>query len=154
MKEKKKDKHKEFKGQQLMQMLWKKMIDREESPADVADKIGISYGYLMHLNKGERPVNGMSIDSLRLIADYLSITTAHAALVGGFFEPKDFYLDASIEDRVEIAFKGLKEDPVIGGFAVANDVWESLNPEVKFLISVLFENKSRTNILDATGAIE
>lgn len=154
MKNKKQDKHKEFKGQQLMQMVWKKMIDREESPADVADKIGITYAHLMNLNKGERPVNGLSIKSLRLIADYLSITTAHAALIGGFFEPKDFYLDATIEDRVEIAFKGLKEDPVIGGFAVTNEVWESLNPEVKFLIAVLFENKSRTNILDATGAIE
>lgn len=148
-----KDKHVEFKGQQLMQMLWKKMIDKDHTPAELSKIIGISYTYLMKLNSGDKSVNGISIDSLRSIADYIGITTAHAALVGGFFEPKDFFLQASIEERVEMAFDGIKRDPVVGGIAVTNQVWESLQPEVKFLIAVLFENKVNTNILEATGAI-
>lgn len=145
-----KDKGKYFKGSALINALWVRMTELNHTPHELAYELGVSYPYVMQLGKGKRPASGLSIETYRRAANYLNMSTATVATLAEAFEPRDFYLQATLEDRIEIAFKSLKADPLVGGFAVPNELWNSLAPAVKFLIAVLYENGAKTNILDAT----
>lgn len=137
-----------FVGAPLINRLWTRMTELGETPPLLAKKLGISYSYLMLLAKGERDISGLRVDQLREIANYLRIPVASAATLGGFFQPRDFFLEATLEERVEMAYDQLKLDPLVGSFAVPNEVWCSLPQEIKFLVAVLYENGGSKKLLD------
>jgi transcriptional regulator with XRE-family HTH domain len=143
-----------FKGFRLINKLWGKMVEDGSSPGELADVLGISYGYIMLLSKGKRSCSGMSIDTLRRAADYLNITTSEAALLSEAFEPTDFFLNSTLEDRIELVYEDLKKDPFLSGFAVSDEIWNSQPKAIKLLIAVMFESGGSTKKIPANNLVQ
>lgn len=147
------NKVKVFEGSALIHQLWVTMAEKGETPRELCDVIGITYSYLMLLAKGERSASGLSKENLRNVAAYLGVPTSQAALMSEFFRPVDFFLEATIQERIELVVKELKRDTLLGGFALKDDVWHSLPISAKLLIAVLFENGGKTKLLDAAKMV-
>lgn len=146
-------KYKNFKGSAFIHKLWVTMVEKGDSPKDLAAIIGIAYSYLMLLAKGGRDPSGLPLDSIRKSAIYMGIPMAQAALMAEIMVPADFYLDLTIPERVEIVHRDLQRDALYGGFALKPNVWHELPLEAKLLIAVLYENGSKTKYLDAAKMV-
>jgi transcriptional regulator with XRE-family HTH domain len=134
-------------GLKLIVAILKRSRQLNESTYQVAKTLGISHEFLIGIAKGENKVTDMNLDAVRKAADYIRLPLAQAVIMGGYFEPKDFFTDSDMSGRIEIAYKSLVKDPALCDFAVNNEVWSSLNPEVKFLIASLHESNKKSNHL-------
>lgn len=144
----------EFKGSQLISALFCEMARRGESQVDLALVLGVSYGYVSLLGKGHRSATGLSMDALRRAGRYLSIPTAQVALMAEIFLPEDFSLNTTIETRMDNVYAEIKRDPILSGFAVKQEVWNSLPVSAKLMVTVIFENVARTKLLDHSQMVK
>lgn len=144
---------KNFEGSVLISKLWTAMAEKGDTPRELAIKLDMSYSHLMLLGKGQRNASGLEKKHYDRCAEYLNVPVAQVALLAEFFKPTDFYLSSTIEERIEMVFAELKRDPLVGGFAMKDDVWHDLPISARFLIAVLYENGGKTQLLDAAKIV-
>lgn len=138
----------EFKGSHLISALFTEMSRRGENQVDLSVTLGVSYAYIVLLGKGQRSATGLSMDALRRAGQYLSIPTAQVALMAEIFLPEDFSLNTSIETRIDNVYQDIKRDPLLAGFAVNQETWNSLPVNAKLMVAVMFESVTKTKLLD------
>lgn len=140
-------------GIALLNALFKKMVENNETKHDLAKKFGVSYSYLTALGN-TRSASGLTIDVIRSMAEYLDIPTAQALMLAGVMTPEDFYLERTISDRANLVYKEMLRDPILGAFAPSPENWNELNEPTRLLIAVLYENNAKTKILDISKMIK
>lgn len=132
----------------LIDLLWEKMAEDDITPSDAADRLGISYPYLMLLRRGERKTEEISMRTIRQMAEFLDLPALVVAQLAGIVVPLDFYYRPTLQSQIEMAYSELRSDPKFGGFAPERQDWDSLTDNMKLLVAVLFQNGRKTAILD------
>lgn len=142
-----------FPGAALIDLTWQRLTERGMTPRELSDELGITYVYLMMLARGERLPSEMSIPTLKKFAGFISVPVAQAALLAEILTPDDFYLQLTLEERIEQVYAAFKKDPKFGGFAPTVNVWRDLPIEAKLAIAVLYENGTQTRLLDVAKLV-
>lgn len=131
-------------GAALINQLWTTMKSRDETPADLAHQMGITYAYLMALARGERPIDHASRPVLTAAAAYLKLPVAQAYLLADALLPEDFAYTPDIEEKFERIHELMLRDPVWCGYAHAPKEWKRLDAKTKLLIGLLYERAGQT----------
>lgn len=132
----------------LINLLWEKMASEGITPTQLADRLGISYPYLMLLRRGERKTEEISMRTIRQMAEFLDLPALMVMQLAGIVVPLDFYYRPTLQSQIEMAYSELRSDPKFGGFAPERQDWDSLTDNMKLLVAVLFQNGRKTAILD------
>ena len=124
-------------------MLWNKMDILNETPRDLAVRLGISYTYLMCLARGERPIANSERKVLKAAADYLEIPVAQAYLHSGALKPSDFIVRDTAEAKIANMFERMKADHEWSAYTPSKKAFDNLDPEIKILTCLLYERVSK-----------
>lgn len=123
----------------LIRALWHSMSKRNHTVHGLAAVLDVTYGYLLALARGERPVNMVSHDILVRAAEYLQIPVAQAYVWAGVLQPSDFYNARSLRFELDNLYEDLMTNTGINMFAPSRDVWETLPDSAKLTIGLLYE---------------
>lgn len=134
-------------GNLLFHMLLSHASDHNESTKDLADHLGITYGHLMVIARGERPVNGLSINALRNAANYLHISLAQAYVWAGILSPSDFYSTRTVREELDRLYVDLIHDNTVSMFAPDRAEWDALPERSKLTIALMYEALRHRNYL-------
>lgn len=145
-------KEKEQTPSALMSRLWEQAAANNESLPELADKLDISYPYLMALARGERPTEKMDRAHLVSAAGYLNLPVGQVYLLAGALLPEDFIFEPTQEEKMQYALAAMRKDPLWTAFAPNEKVWKHADPSVKLLICLLYERAARTSFFDGTEA--
>lgn len=145
-------KEKEQTPSALMSRLWEQAAANNESPPELADKLDISYPYLMALARGERPTEKMDRAHLVSAAGYLNLPVGQVYLLAGALLPEDFIFEPTQEEKMQYALAAMRKDPLWTAFAPNEKVWKHADPSVRLLICLLYERAARTSFFDGTEA--
>lgn len=94
----------------LVRALWSCMDRRGHSIHDLADALGVTYGYLLSIARGERPMNSVSRDILARAAEYLQIPLAQAYVWAVSPRPEYFYNSRSLAFELDALYEDLKNN--------------------------------------------
>lgn len=123
----------------LIRALWHSMSKRNHTVPGLASVLDVTYGYLLALARGERPMNLVSHDILVRAADYLQIPVAQAYVWAGVLQPSDFYNARSLRFELDSLYEDLMSNTGINMFAPSKDVWDALPDSAKLTIGLLYE---------------
>lgn len=136
----------------LMLKLWEKAAANNESPAELAASLDISYPYLLALARGERPTSGMTRVHLVSVAKYLSLPVGQVYLLAGALSPEDFIFEPTQDEKMQYALEAMRNDPLWTAHTPNKKVWQHADPSLKLLICLLYERAARTSFFDGTEA--
>ena len=136
----------------LMSRLWERAAQNNDSLADLAVKLEISYPYLMALARGERPTEKMDRVYLVNAAKYLNLPIGQVYLLAGVLRPEDFIFEPTKEEKMRHAVNAMRNDPLWTAYVPNEQVWEHTDPSMKLLICLLYERAARTSFFDGTDA--
>ena len=134
-------------GNLLFQMLLSHASDHNESTRDLAGHLGITYGHLMVLARGERPVHGLSINALRNAARYLHVSLAQAYVWAGILSPSDFYSTRTVREELDRLYVDLIHDNTVSMFAPERAEWDALPERSKLTIALMYEALRHRNYM-------
>lgn len=123
----------------LIRALWQSMNKRNHTVHGLASVLNVTYGYLLALARGERPMNMVSHDILVRAAQYLQIPVAQAYVWAGVLQPSDFYNARSLRYELDNLYEDLMSNTGVNMFAPSREVWESLPDSAKLTIGLLYE---------------
>lgn len=124
----------------LVRALWSCMDRRGHSIHDLADALGVTYGYLLSIARGERPMNSVSRDILARAAEYLQIPLAQAYVWAGVLAPEDFYNSRSLAFELDALYEDLKNNTGLNFFLPTKEEWDNLPARPKLTIAIMYEN--------------
>ena len=136
----------------LMSKLWEQAAANNESLPELAEKLDISYPYLMALARGERPTE--KIDRVHLVsaAKYLNLSVGQVYLLAGALTPEDFIFEPTKDEKMQQVLLAMRNDPLWTAYVPNKNVWQHADPSVKLLICLLYERAARTSFFDGTEA--
>lgn len=131
----------------LMAVLAARASDENLANADLAEKIGVSYPYLMLLLSGGRDTRNLSRKMLMNCASYLGIPVAEAYLLAGVLEPTDFVCNESFEQMKWPMYDAIASNPLYGPFMPTRQEWHSLSDPLKLLVIFSFEQATGIKLI-------
>lgn len=101
---------------EAVQPLLKALSDRAHQLGDdnheMSAALGVTYGYILQLENGSRPVNTISDDFAAACAQYLGVSRLQALMMAGRVIPEDFFNSADVyQQELERAVKFIEADP-------------------------------------------
>lgn len=113
----------------------------------IARRLGMSVHTLQAHFSG-RAIKRIDPELVRAIAKEIGIAPLQAFLLAGVVKADDLIESGSIDARLELVAKMLREDPLYFGFAPGEE-WESLPRQTRILIALLYEQATCQHILSA-----
>ena len=101
----------------LIRLLFKEAGRRQHKLAELAQALGVTYGYLAQLRSGYRQAKHVSQDFAEACARYLGVPTALVKLWAGRIQLSDFQWPTRSR-RMEVmdGLLGLREDPAVASW--------------------------------------
>ncbi len=131
-------------GGRLINALWATMNERHDTPAQLAEVLGVTYVYLMMLARGDKPVPALKHDVLVRAAEYLGIPTVQAFLWAGIIQPSDFVRAGSLPEKIKAVRRAMLTDPIWSGYAGTEEDWDATPIHVQLFACLLYERAART----------
>lgn len=141
----------EFEQVPLMSFLAAEAKNREETPADLAKTLGVSYVYLVQLLAGKKSAAKMGRDILVAAADYLDVPVAEAYLWSGALKPTDFVHEGKFEAISGDVFDVMSRHPHWGGFLPTREEWDDMSQRTKLFIVLAFEQATGEELIEKTA---
>ena len=124
----------------LVRALWSCMDRRGHSIHDLADALGVTYGYLLSIARGERPMHSVSRDILTKAAEYLQIPLAQVYVWAGVLAAEDFYNSRSLAFELDALYEDLKNNTGLNFFVPTKEEWDNLPARPKLTIAIMYES--------------
>jgi transcriptional regulator with XRE-family HTH domain len=117
-------------------------------PRQLAERLGVTYGYLAQLRLGLRKTEHISDDFSRMCACFLGVPTITVKLLSGRIKVEDFVVpgSATVRCRRE-GLQAMRRDPVFGPLLPAS--LEKLELEVQDAMLALYEEATGREIYGA-----
>lgn len=128
----------------INEVLQKKGHDRH----DLQSALDVSYVHINSLMSGVRNFSGLSQEKQRLLAEYLGISFAQYCIYLGILEPGDFFIHESFDQRAQLTFDKMKQDPMWSTMVLSQDEINKLPKRAKLLIALLYEHVSNDSLFD------
>lgn len=126
------------KSSTLIRLLFSKANERDLSAKDMADELGVTYGYLMQLKNGIRRCDAVSSEFSSSCAKFLGIPKVGVLIASGVVNVTDFYEDGeSLEGQIDRALYHIKNDPETG-FMYPDDI-DGSDLLTRYFVVSLFE---------------
>jgi len=130
----------------LLVQLFQAANERGHTLRELAEHLGVSYGYLHQLRTGMRQTRHVSDEMVENCAAYLGVPKIAIHLMSGRVQPEDFYEDPALVQRyVDNAIKILRKDPDYAPL-LPPDI-EASSYENKRLITLLYERATGISVL-------
>ena len=136
----------------LMSKLWEQAAANKESLTELAERLDISYPYLLALARGERPTDKMDRAQLVNAAKYLNLSVGQVYLLAGALHPEDFIFEPTRDEKMQYALAAMSKDPLWTAYAPNEKVWKHADQSLKLLICLLYERAAKTTFFDGTEA--
>lgn len=122
--------------------------DREGlSNEEIAKRLGMSVHTLQAHFSG-RAIKRIDPELVRAIAKEIRIAPLQAFLLAGVVKADDLIESGSIDTRLGLVAKMLREDPLYFGFSPGEE-WDLLPRQTRILIALLYEQATCQHILSA-----
>lgn len=118
------------------------------SQKESAKELGFSEPYYALLLSGQRWFGSVSEDKLKRIASFLDVPLVSVYLLGEILHPEDFFRTSSLEDRLELVFRHLSQDPYLAGVAPNRKDWDRTPLPIRLLCATLYERLSDKELLE------
>jgi transcriptional regulator with XRE-family HTH domain len=126
----------------LMYWLATKAADEGLDNQQLAQVLGVTYGYLAQLRSGVRSVTHISRQFARSCAEFLGIAPVSVYIAAGALKKEDFFADSEgLEEKLNRAISYMRNDRT-SGFVVPMSL-EHADVDTKFLVINLYENVSQ-----------
>lgn len=139
----------EKKGNRLRVALKRALRKNEDTVSSLADKIGVSQGYLSQLLNGDKPIDSVSNRVFENFASYLCISKVMVFMLADLLSAEDFYEKHELfSDKLRRAIEAIKlsDDAIVAG--VDGETLENVDENVKLLLVLLHQRAFRTQLLD------
>lgn len=136
----------------LMSKLWEQAAVNNDSLPELAEKLDMSYPYLMALARGERPTDKVERKHLVMCAKYLNVPVGQVYLLSGALLPEDFIFEPTKEENIQHVLKAMRNDPLWTAHVPSEKVLKHADPSLKLLICLLYERAARTSFFEGTEA--
>lgn len=101
-------------GGPLIAWLFDEARRRRMELNEMAEELGVTYGYINQLRTGIRKTNQISYVVARACAEFLGVPIVVVHLLSGFLSMEDFLLPAeSEEQRLDRAIRQMQDDPSV-----------------------------------------
>ena len=135
------------KGKPLIDAIHKRKWELGVTTQDAAAAINLSPPYFQAMLSGTRPIQSMSDEAKRLLAEWLGVSTVDVYILAEILEPNDFLIEQDLGDRMRLTIQKISEDPTVSQFAPSKDEWDILSDRTKFFICMIYERMYETEIL-------
>lgn len=138
-----------FEPMPLMSYLAAEAVDRNESPTELSQHLGIGYVYMTQLLSGKKDTSKLGREILVAAAQYLKVPVVQAYLWAGALKPADFFYE---RDEVLLSgdtFDVLSRHQNWGGFMPSKKEWDKAPADLKQLAIMLFEEVTGTDVIGA-----
>lgn len=134
-------------GEQLLELIHLRLGEQNLTIDFVVELLQISKGYWYLLNKGTRPIGGLSKPLMKILANWLGISLVEALVLAGELDPMDLQApDLTGEAKLRISLIKMRADPKFAFLAPADDVWNATPISVRHSIVVLYEKQFLTRL--------
>ncbi|MCO6414113.1 MAG: helix-turn-helix transcriptional regulator [Thiogranum sp.] len=137
-------------GATLLSWLFAKANADGYTLSQLAEQLGVTYGYVSQLRSGARKTQHISQTFSRAAAEYLGVPHIAVLLAAGIVQPEDYYdSPESFRQRVDSGINTMRQDPQWGPLVPAGIGRQSY--EYKRLLVLLYERATQQTLLpDAT----
>jgi transcriptional regulator with XRE-family HTH domain len=140
-------------GSTLIRWLLYAANERGMSLRDLADNLGVTYGYISQLRTGIRQVSGISDEFSSACARFLGVPRIAVLLAAGRVHPEDYYHSPEeVRELVRRGVSALMRDPEIGPLVPAN--LEVADYEMQRLVVLLYERATGKKLLPEAVDLE
>lgn len=123
----------------LIRVLLKEALRRPHRLNDLADELGVTYGYISQLRNGLRRTEHISHEFATSCARYLGVPPVLVKLWAGRIRPEDFVWPGKpVEKAIEDDFDMMASDPMILGL-LPEDLKHASNQVKQFVVNMYFE---------------
>lgn len=134
----------------LMSFLAAEAQNRQETPTDLAQHLGIGYVYMTQLLSGKKDTAKLGRDILVASAAYLDVPVAEAYLWAGALQPTDFVHVGKFKAMSGDIFDVMSRHPHWGGFMPTRDEWDGMSERARIFVTLAFESATGHTVLDKT----
>lgn len=129
---------------------------REESRDNkwLANLMGLSYPYANSILAGAKPIGAIPRERLSAIGSWLGIPAVQVYLLAELMEPKDFFVETSLEDRLMHVYKTMGSDPDWRGFMPSIEEWNSSPLNMRLALSIMYERASEKTLLEKAKMVK
>lgn len=135
---------------QLMSYLAAEAQNRQETPVQLAQRLGIGYVYLTQLLRGEKDTAKLGRDHLVAAAAYLDVPVAEVYLWAGALQSSDFVHEGKFRALSGDIFDVMSRHPHWGGFMPTRSEWDDLSDRAKVFVTLAFESATGYTVMDKT----
>lgn len=134
----------------LMSYLAAEAQNRNETPAELAKRLGIGYVYLTQLLRGKKDTAGLGRKILVAAAEYLDVPIAEVYLWAGVLQPTDFVHEGKFKAMSGEQFDVMSRHPQWGGFMPTRKEWDAMSDRARLLVVLAFEQVTGVTLIDKT----
>jgi len=135
------------KGKPLIDAIQNRKWELGVTTQEAATAINLSHPYFQAMLSGTRPIQSMSDEAKRKLADWLGVSTVDVYIMAEILEPSDFLIEQDLGDRMRLTIKKMNADTTVRQFAPTKDEWEQLPDRIKFFLCMLYERMCEVEIL-------
>ena len=133
-------------GGVLLRMLMKRQAELGHTSKELADALGVTYGYVSQLKNGMRQTFNISEDTAAACAVYLGMPKISVLMAAGRVRPEDFYENpVELAQTLPRAFSFVQSDPK-WSHLITEEI-EKLSETGKYLIVSMYEEATGRSLL-------
>lgn len=136
-----------LKGRPLIDAIHEKKRELGVTTQEIAQAIQLSPPYMQAVLSGTRPIQSISDDAKRRLAQWLGVSTADVYIMAEILEPSDFLVEEDLGDRLRLTLLKMRMDPIVKQFAPTKEEWEALPARVRFFMCMTYERMTEKEIL-------
>lgn len=142
-------------GGTLLAMLTGRAQELGHSRGEMAEHIGVTYGYVAQLISGHRMPENMSMDVLEACAQYLGVPKLTVLVAAGIVKPEDTQEHPEqIGNTVTAALQFISKDSTFGPLMPPELLSVSASSQLQYFVVRLFEAATHSKLIPGERSVE
>ncbi len=142
-------------GGTLLAMMTGRAQELGHSRAEMAEHIGVTYGYIAQLISGHRLPENMSKEVLEACAQYLGVPKFTVLVAAGIVRPEDIQeRPEQIGNTVSAALQFIGKDPTFGPLMPPELLTTAVSAQLQYFVVRLFESATGSKLIPGERSVE
>lgn len=113
----------------------------------LGERFGFADNYWMSIVNGHNSLAASAKARLEKIADFLHRPFVEVLSLAEYLEPQHFLVRSTLEDELNLVYTSICGDRRWATYAMTPEKWDALDIDAKILISFLYQDATRQNLL-------
>lgn len=142
-------------GGTLLAMLTGRAQELGHSRGEMAEHIGVTYGYVAQLISGHRMPENMSMDVLEACAQYLGVPKLTVLVAAGIVKPEDTQEHPEqMGNTITAALQFISKDATFGPLMPPELLSASSSSQLQYFVVRLFEAATHSKLIPGERSVE